>query len=170
MPALNMGPGTITNAGIWINVECNIGIVSACLPVMWPLLKRLPSLPKSVTSRLTALFSSNRSQKLPSNKSNSTDHTAVNPYDDKFTENKSDEPEDGYWPRPSDGAVSMGSTKHLTYRSEAEGYGSGSMGDIEMLGANKEYKTSQNEAAWIDETGREQPLYPTKYPTAVLKY
>ena len=31
--------GTIVDAGIWINVECNIGIVSACLPVMRPLLK-----------------------------------------------------------------------------------------------------------------------------------
>ncbi|KAI4160884.1 MAG: hypothetical protein LQ342_005310 [Letrouitia transgressa] len=35
---------TIVNAGIWINVECNLGVVSACLPVMRPLVKVFPAL------------------------------------------------------------------------------------------------------------------------------
>ncbi|KAL9043550.1 MAG: hypothetical protein Q9214_003268 [Letrouitia sp. 1 TL-2023] len=35
---------TIVNAGIWINVECDLGIVSACLPVMRPLVKGFPAL------------------------------------------------------------------------------------------------------------------------------
>ncbi|KAK3170138.1 hypothetical protein OEA41_009524 [Lepraria neglecta] len=155
---------TITNAGIWINVECNIGIVSACLPVMWPLIKRIPSLPKSVSSRLTALFSSNRSHKSRSNKRNSTDHTAVDDYNHKNINDKSNEADEGDWPRPSDG-----SAKHLTYRSEAEGYGNGSLDDIELLGAEKEYKTGSSDSTWIDETGREQPLYPSQYPAALLK-
>ena len=131
---------------------------------MWPLIKRIPSLPKSVSSRLTALFLSNRSHKSHSNKSNSTDHTAVDDYNHKNINEKSNEADEGDWPRPSDG-----SAKHLTYRSEAEGYRNGSLDDIELLGAEKEYKTGPSDSTWIDETGREQPLYPSQYPAALLK-
>ena len=46
-------PYTAVVAGIWINVECNIGIVSACLPVMRPLFNMAPSIPKAVKSKLT---------------------------------------------------------------------------------------------------------------------
>lgn len=31
--------------GIWISIECNIGIVSACLPILRPVIQRLPSPP-----------------------------------------------------------------------------------------------------------------------------
>ena len=31
---------TVVNAGIWLNIECNIGIVSACLPVLRPLFSK----------------------------------------------------------------------------------------------------------------------------------
>ena len=40
---------TIASAGIWIAVECNIGIVSACFPVMWPLLKKTPRPPYPIS-------------------------------------------------------------------------------------------------------------------------
>ena len=131
---------------------------------MWPLIKRIPSLSKSVSSRLTALFSSNHSHKSRSNKSTSTDHTAVDDYNHKSIDDKSNEADGGDWPRPSDG-----SAKHLTHRSEAEGYGNGSLDDIELLGAEKEYKTGPSDSTWIDETGREQPLYPSQYAAALLK-
>lgn len=57
----------------------------------------------------------------------------------------------------------------MTYRSEAEGYGNGSLDDIELLEAEKEYKTGPSDSTWLDETGREQPLYPSQYPAASLK-
>ncbi|KAL2036678.1 hypothetical protein N7G274_010549 [Stereocaulon virgatum] len=158
---------TITKAGIWINVECNIGVVSACLPVMWPLIKRIPSLPKSVSSRLTALFSSRHSKASRLNKSKSTDRTVVDHDDDDDATNpndKTNEVDATSWQRPSDR-----SAKHLTYRSEAEGYGIGSLDDIELLGAEEEHKTDKNDSSWIDETGREQLLYPSQYPAALLK-
>ena len=47
---------TIVTAGIWINVECNIGIVSACLPVMRPLLNT--AIPKLIRSRFYRSHSS----------------------------------------------------------------------------------------------------------------
>ena len=43
---------TVVNAGLWVVVECNIGIVSACLPVMKPLFNVVPLLPKSITRLL----------------------------------------------------------------------------------------------------------------------
>lgn len=47
---------TVVTAGIWINVECNIGIVSACLPVMRPLLNT--AIPKLIRSRFYRSHSS----------------------------------------------------------------------------------------------------------------
>ena len=56
-------PYTAVIAGLWINVECNIGIVSACLPTLRPLLNMAPSLPRSVKSRIrSSRFSGKSSQ------------------------------------------------------------------------------------------------------------
>ena len=41
--------GTIVDAGIWLNVECNIGIVCACLPGMRGLFKSASSRPSHPT-------------------------------------------------------------------------------------------------------------------------
>ena len=40
----------MVNSGIWLNVECNIGIVSACLPILRPLFSK--TFPGSVRSKL----------------------------------------------------------------------------------------------------------------------
>ena len=45
-------------AGLWILVECNIGIVSACLPVMGPLLKM--HFVSKLSSGFSSLHKSNR--------------------------------------------------------------------------------------------------------------
>lgn len=42
---------TVVNAGIWLSVECNIGILSASLPVLRPLFSK--HFPSSFRSRLT---------------------------------------------------------------------------------------------------------------------
>jgi hypothetical protein len=131
---------------------------------MWPLIKRIPSLPKSISSRLTALFPSSHSKASRLNKSNSTERTVVNDDDATNPDDRINEVNATSWHRPSDR-----SAKHLTYRSEAEGYGAGSPDDIELLGAEKEYKTNQNDSTWIDEIGREQLSYPFQYPAALLK-
>ena len=44
---------TSTRVGLWINVECNIGIVSACLPILRPIFAtKYPSSPASRLNRL----------------------------------------------------------------------------------------------------------------------
>ena len=35
--------GTVVDVSLWINVECNVGIVCACLPVMRPVLQLIRS-------------------------------------------------------------------------------------------------------------------------------
>ena len=51
--------GTAIDAGIWINVECNIGIVSACVPLLRPFfITDYPSSPASHLARFFRSFSS----------------------------------------------------------------------------------------------------------------
>ena len=52
----------------------------------------------------------------------------------------------GHWPRQSNVTAGEGSTKFLTYRSEAEGYGNGSSDDIEMLGAERADMNARNQS------------------------
>lgn len=44
--------GTIVDAGIWLNVECNLGIVCACLPIMRPFFRLAGSSFSSIRSRI----------------------------------------------------------------------------------------------------------------------
>ena len=37
----NFTLGTVVEAGLWINIECNLGIVCACLPIMRPLFRAI---------------------------------------------------------------------------------------------------------------------------------
>lgn len=64
--------GNIVRAAIWINVECNIGIVCANLPLLRPvILATFPPSLRSAISRSTGsfgLFSSRRKQRSPSYK------------------------------------------------------------------------------------------------------
>ena len=70
--------GTIVNAGIWINVECNIGIVSACLPIMRPIFSFCFG--ESLRSRISRSRSSQNkgSQKFSEQKSGSNISTPGN--------------------------------------------------------------------------------------------
>lgn len=52
--------GTIIDAGLWINIECNIGIVCACLPIMRPLFRAVSPF-ASILSHV-GKYSRNRSQ------------------------------------------------------------------------------------------------------------
>jgi len=161
---------TIVNAGIWINVECNIGIVSACLPVMGPLLKHIPSLPKSISSRFSALFSSKRTNKTPSNKgSDISGFTMVNDYEGKPNIDGNNAFDPSHWPRQSKVTAGEGSAKFLTYRSEAEGYENGSSDDIEMLGAERAYTHARNQSLWAENSSRDQMSYPPTLPAAFLR-
>ena len=47
-----METGTIVDAGIWLNVECSLGIVCACLPIMRPFFRLAGSSFSSIRSRL----------------------------------------------------------------------------------------------------------------------
>ena len=59
LPALTLYLGTSVDAGVWINVECNIGIVSACLPLLRPLFnQQYPSSPASHFARFFRSFAS----------------------------------------------------------------------------------------------------------------
>ena len=49
-------PYTFVVLGVWLNIECNVGIVSACLPILPPLLNCMR---KIYRSRLSSRGSSN---------------------------------------------------------------------------------------------------------------
>ena len=54
------------NSGLWLNVECNIGIVSACLPILRPLFsKTFPGTVRSKLYRSRPSGYANGSQRLP---------------------------------------------------------------------------------------------------------
>ena len=54
-------PGTIVKAAIWINVECNIGIVCGCLPLLRPVMIAIfPTTFRDLISRSKSGFSSRR--------------------------------------------------------------------------------------------------------------
>ena len=58
---------TFVNLGIWLNVECNVGIISACLPILPPLLKHMtPLLKKLSHSVFSSKGSSNSHGRLMS--------------------------------------------------------------------------------------------------------
>ncbi|KAI4202070.1 MAG: hypothetical protein LQ350_002859 [Teloschistes chrysophthalmus] len=63
---------TSTNVGVWVNVECNIGILSACLPILRPLFStKYASSPVSHLTRLVrTITGSSRSNNSGSNSSN----------------------------------------------------------------------------------------------------
>ncbi|KAL8636441.1 MAG: hypothetical protein Q9228_006165, partial [Teloschistes exilis] len=63
---------TSTNVGVWVNVECNIGILSACLPILRPLFStKYASSPVSRLTRLVrTITGSSRSNGSGSNSSN----------------------------------------------------------------------------------------------------
>lgn len=169
-PANPLNAGTIVNAGIWINVECNIGIVSACLPIMGPLLKHIPSLPRSISSRFSALFSSKRSNTTTSNKgSDVSGFTMVNDHEEKPDIDGNNILDPGHWPRQSNVTAGEGSAKFLTYRSEAEGYGNGSSDDIEMLGVERADMNARNQSLWAENSSGDQVSYPPTLPVAFLK-
>ena len=135
---------------------------------MGPLLKHIPSLPKSISSRFSALFSSRRSQKTPSNKgSDISGLTVVN--DDGEKPNMDDPHNPGHWPRQSDIMVGRGSAKFLTYRSAAEGYENGSSDDIEMLGAERADSNARNQSSWAEDSSHYQMSYHPTLPAALLR-
>ena len=80
--------GTIVNAGIWINIETNLGIVCACLPTLRPLLLHV----SPFFSNLSGSYSSsNKSLQPPKSDSSELkagrgNHSDINtgPYDSKF--------------------------------------------------------------------------------------
>lgn len=59
--------GTGISVGIWVNVECNIGIVSACLPILRPLFtEKYHSSPAAFLSRFLRSISSTVPSNCPS--------------------------------------------------------------------------------------------------------
>ena len=57
---------SVVNSGLWLNVECNIGIVSACLPILRPLFsKTFPGAVRSKLSRSRPSGYGSGSQRLP---------------------------------------------------------------------------------------------------------
>lgn len=48
-----MSLGTVVDVSLWINVECNLGIVCACLPIMRPVLQSVRSWFSSVYTGTT---------------------------------------------------------------------------------------------------------------------
>lgn len=65
---LTVQPGNITRAAIWINTECNIGIVCSNLPLLRPVI--LATVPPSIRSKFSISvssfgFSSNRRKRTP---------------------------------------------------------------------------------------------------------
>ena len=61
---------TVVNSGIWLNVECNIGILSASLPLLRPLFsKTFPSI-RSKFSRSSNVRYGTGSRRLPDNEKN----------------------------------------------------------------------------------------------------
>ena len=137
---------------------------------MGPLLKHVPSLPKSVSSRFSALFSSKRSHKTPSNKgSDISGLTMVNDHEEKPNMVGNDAHNPGHWPREPNVTVGGGSAKHLTYRSEAEGYENGSSDDIEMLGAERADFNARNQSSWAEDNSHYQMSYHPTLPAALLR-
>lgn len=63
---------TFVNLGVWLNVECNVGIVSACLPIFPPLLTSA----KKLRSRFSSLSSSSSHDRIVSTGSGSA-HNGV---------------------------------------------------------------------------------------------
>ena len=137
---------------------------------MGPLLKHIPSLPKSISSRFSALFSSKRSNKTPSNKgSDISDFTMVNDQEEKLNIDSRNALDPGHWPRQSGLTAGEGNAKFLTYRSEAEGYENGSSDDIEILGAERVDMNARNQSLWAEEGSRNQMSYPPTLPAAFLR-
>ena len=105
--------GTIVDAGIWINVECNIGIVSACLPVLRPLLKYISRGKPSSAKRLIP-ENHEMTRKSPKNNVIDQDHSILN--DTRVSEDE-DKPHEKEW---LTGLVARSGTR--TYRSMIEEY------------------------------------------------
>ncbi|KAL8766982.1 MAG: hypothetical protein Q9209_006394 [Squamulea sp. 1 TL-2023] len=63
---LQFSDATYTSAsvGVWVNVECNIGVLSACLPILRPLFSKKYA--SSPISRLTRVFRSLTNSRLSS--------------------------------------------------------------------------------------------------------
>lgn len=53
---------SFVNLGIWLNVECNVGIVSACVPIFPPLITGA----KKLRSRFSSLGSSSSQERMVS--------------------------------------------------------------------------------------------------------
>ncbi len=137
---------------------------------MGPLLKHIPSMPRSISSRFSALFSSKRSNKTPSNKgSDVSGFTMVNEHEEKPNIDGNNAQGPGHWPRQSDVTAGAGSAKFFTYRSEAEGYENGSSDDIEMLGAERADMNARNQSSWAEDSSRDQMSYPPTVPAALLR-
>ena len=135
---------------------------------MGPLLKHIPSLPKSISPRFSALFSSKRSNKTPSNKdSDISGFTMVNDHEEKLNIDKSNALDPGHWQRQSEITAGGGDAKFLTYRSEAEGYENGSSDDIEMLGAERADINARNQSLWAEASSHDQMSYRPTLPATL---
>ena len=157
---------TIVDAGIWINVECNIGIVSACLPIMRPLLNRVP---KSFTSRFSESFSNpfswrsskltasaSRSGELPNKKGKKVPQNTVN--------NTTKASYQSQWPKDSHGSTGSESTKVETYRSTAEGYPDYGSENEDWKEKQRSEYVGRNRSLWVDDQGRGRTLYSSEPP------
>ena len=111
------------SAGVWLAVETNIGIVCACLPVMRPLISRVPSLPQSFT-RIWSSFSSIRSTRSSSSveKESSNQGLGKESKESDRVVLHSGKPDDLKSLQSSPSISESEKRKIETYRSEAEGY------------------------------------------------
>ncbi|KAL9607322.1 MAG: hypothetical protein Q9167_007756, partial [Letrouitia subvulpina] len=89
---------TGVSVGIWVNVECNIGIVSACLPILRPLFtKKYPSSPAAFLSRFLRSISSTVPSDPPS-QSLGSDSTAQSQKQEKQIDEERGEMSDVWSP------------------------------------------------------------------------
>ncbi|KAI4240047.1 MAG: hypothetical protein LQ352_007732 [Teloschistes flavicans] len=88
---------TSTNVGVWINVECNIGILSACLPILRPLFSTKYA--SSPVSRLTRLVRTITGSSRSNGGSNSNSNSNVC--------SSSNDPEKGVASEPNSDSTAM---------------------------------------------------------------
>ncbi|KAI4162877.1 MAG: hypothetical protein LQ342_003594 [Letrouitia transgressa] len=89
------------SVGIWVNVECNIGIVSACLPILRPLFtEKYPSSPAAFLSRFLRSISSTVPSDRPS-QSLGSDSTAQSQKQEKQRDEEKAEMSD-VWSRTNE--------------------------------------------------------------------
>ena len=138
------------SAGIWLAVETNIGIVCACLPLMHPLIGRVPSLPKSFT-RLLSSFSSIRSGRSSSSVKQALSSQGSGKESDRVVlrSDKSDHL------KSFESPPSISESEKLkigTYRSEAEGYRYRSED-----GGGKNGSNANGRSLWIEDSTHTSP-------------